>query len=668
MPAKTIDRKCHWLRKNPSSRRPEWIVFVDGESNIDPIHSDAAVHTFRLGWACLTHYTPDQGLHVHGWHQITDPVEFWNTVAPIAYENGQLYIVSHNIDYDTRVLHGFTILPGIGWPPDYIILADSCHFFTFKADKAKISLLDNMNYWQLSLADLGQEFGIPKMHVDFATCTDDELSTYCHRDVEILIKAWTYWLAFLDDHDLGNWAITTAGQAWNAYRHRFMPCKIGIHNRADAIKLERDSYKGGRCEIWKLGKFLGGPFYKLDINGLYAHCMREYPSPQKLVKVIVDVTPKYLRKLLDRYMVIAEVYVETWEPVYPLRRNGFNVFPVGTFQTTLTTPELAFALDNGHIRGIGKVALYERRHLFKAFINYFTPLRQQYKARGDTGRSLLCKMIRNALYGKFGQRGYTQEHVGDAPMGQVSVRRWIDGETGEKCTDWTFGGKTIRQYYKGESQDSFPGIASHVAACGRMVLWDYATKAGLVNVYYADTDSLIVNQAGYDALAPWLDPIKLGYLKIEAQANDLEIIAKKSYTMGKDRTLKGIKKNATQDEAGTWHQTHFTSLKWAFGSGNLNDVITYDVEKNEHPTLYHGHIDANHNVLPPEFGLDADQVATIITPESDYLWTWWVDPVWFCSLESHHRPTAVPDWYLSALRDARDEQQEIAISTVPLTF
>ena len=639
------------MRKNPTARRPDWILFVDGESTLTPIHEQADLHTFRLGWACLCHYTPTDGLHVHSWYPITDPVDLWHKCSNFALQVKQLYVVSHNIDYDARVLHAFTALPGIGWSPDYVILGDSCHFFTFKADKCKISLLDNMNYWHLSLDTLGDEFGIPKSHVDFSTCTDDELSTYCHRDVEILVKAWQYWLSFLDEHNLGNWAITTAGQAWNAYRHKFMPAKIGIHNRVDAIRLERDSYYGGRCEIWKLGRFIGGPFYKLDVNGLYAYAMQAYPSPQKLVKCVLGRNPQQIAKLLERYLCIADVYLDTDQPVYPIRIKGYNVFPVGCFRTCLTTPELIYALEHNHVKAIGEVALYTPKHLFTAYIRYFTPLRQAYKAAGDTGRSLLCKMLRNALYGKFGQRGYSQEVIADAPLGVVHVTRWKDGETGQRCTDWTFGGKTIRQTYKGESADSFPGIAAHVAAHGRMILWQYAQLAGRPNIYYADTDALIVNQAGRDALEPWIDPVKLGYLKVLETTDDLEIIAKKSYRMGIHRTLKGIKEKAVKTPGGKWRQTQFTSLKWAFAHGDLEDVITYEVEKRELATVYHGHVDDNYNVQPPRLTQDADAVASIVQPETDHSWTWWIDPDWFCSLESHRRDQPLPRWYLDALRE-----------------
>jgi hypothetical protein len=642
MTTPTIARKCHWLRRNRSSRRPEWLLFVDAESHLTATGNLADLHTFRLGWAALCHYTPAKGLVTLGWYKITDLLDFWRTVTSTAEGRDNLYVVSHNIDYDSRVLHAFSILPGLGYAPRYCIIADSCRFFSFGDKETKINLLDNLNYWPMPLAELGIEFGIPKLEIDFAACTDDELSVYCKKDVEILTRVWRYWLSFLDEHDLGDWSITTAGQSWNAYRHKFMPCKIGIHNRADAIHLERASYKGGRCEVWRIGKFLNGPFYKLDVNGLYAHCMRAYKSPQKLVKVLTNITPQELSRLLDRYMVIADVLVETDQPVYPVVLEGYNVFPVGSFRTCLTTFDLQYALPRGHITGIGQVAIYEPQYLFKPFIDYFTPLRQQYKDQGDTGRSLLCKLIRNSLYGKFGQKGYEQETIGDAPLDAVNVTRWIDSETGQKCVDWTFGGKVIRQYYTEEGFDSFPAIASHVASAGRWILWDYAQKASLENVYYADTDSLIVNQVGYDALQPWIDPVALGYLKREGSSPDLHVTAKKSYVFGSERTIKGIRKNAQEVSPGRWRQTHFTSLKWAFAKGNLDDVLTYEVEKEEHPTLFHGRLGSDHQVLPPEIALDADQVSAIVAPDSQVVWDWWIHPRWIAALETREHLPEIP--------------------------
>lgn len=654
MTTPTIDRRCHWLRKNRGSRRPELLVFVDTETNQDEIGSDRTLHTFKVGWACLARYQPHNGLEVIGWHEITDDVAFWRVVSDLAAQHKCTYIVSHNIDFDARVLRAFSIIPGLGWSPSYAILGESCRFFTFKSGKNSIALLDNLNYWRTTLATLGAEFGIAKMTIDFKTATQSKLSVYCHRDVEILVRVWDYWLRFLDKHDLGDFAITIAGQALRAFRHRFMHDEIGIHNRKDAIRLERESYKGGRCEVWKVGKFTEGPYYKLDINGLYAYVMRKYPTPRKLVKVLVNVNPDYLVKLLEEYQVIADVLLETDEPYYALHLNGFNVFPVGQFRATLTTWETINALEKGHLRGIGEVAIYTPESLFKSFIDYFTPLRQKYKAAGDMARSRMCKDLRNSLYGKFGQRGYKQKVIGDAPLDKVAVRHWLDLESQGECWDWTFGGKIIRQEKSGESEDSFPGIASHISAAGRCVLWDYAQKAGPGHVYYADTDSLIVDQAGYDNLQDWIDPLELGKLKLEGESEDLEIYAKKSYVFDGRMTTKGISKKAVRTADGLWRQTHFTSLKWAFKHGDLDHVLTYEVEKHMQNVLTFGIVGKNGAVTPPAMTLKQEDISKLIEPTSPYAWTWWIDVPWFQSLQTRKRSQ---NWSLLAWLYGLDDEE-----------
>lgn len=644
MTTPTIDRRCHWLRRNRSTKRPDLLLFVDTEAHLTAINDKADQHTLRLGWACLCRYMPRAGLKIIGWQEIKDPVAFWHTVSQIAINSKRLYVIAHNLEYDARLLRTFSILPGIGWPPAYAILGNSCKFFTFSTDKHTIALLDNMNYWQCSLDALGQDLGIAKGHIDFRTCTDRELSQYCKKDVMILVKAWDYWLKFLDQHDLGDFAITIAGQAFRAFRHRFMGHKIGIHNNKQAIALERASYRGGRCEVFRVGHFRLGPYYKLDINGLYAYCMQAFEYPQKLVKVLCNLDPIDLANLLEKYQVTADVYVETNEPYYAMRQRGLNIFPTGQFRATLTTWEVQNALRKGHLRGIGPTAIYEKAPLFKPYIEYLTPLRQRYKEEGDKARSQLCKMLRNALYGKFGQKGYKQEVIGTAPLDRIAVRRWIDYDTGRECSDWTYGGVTIRQESGGEADDSFPAIASHIAAAGRSILWDYIQKAGPRNCYYADTDSLIVNSAGYKALKPWIDPLELGCLKIEGISDDLQIDAKKEYVFQGKRTSKGIKANAERTPDEGWKQTHFTSIKWGFSHAQLDDVITYEVVKHNKSLLTHGKIGPLGKVQPPVFSLKQEDVIETIKPLDSTRWDWWIDLDWLAALPSYVRPHFLPKW------------------------
>jgi hypothetical protein len=486
----------------------------------------------------------------------------------------------------------------------------------------------------MSLEDLGRSVGLQKLDVDFAAVENEDLRVYCKRDVEIMVEAWRRWLDFVDRYDLGDFRYTVAGQAWSAYRHRFLPCDIGIHSDPRAIELERAAYRGGRCEPFFVGKLPPGPYYKLDANGLYAAMMRWYPYPRKLVKVMRSIRPYYLAHLLKTNLAIAEVVLSTTTPRYPLRVKGRNAYPTGTFLTTLTTAELEIALFNDEVRAIGRVALYEPADLFSGYIDFFTPLRQQYKLDGDHARSKMCKRLRNSLPGKFGQRGYTQEKVGDAPLDKVGRRLWLDPETGREAVDLIFGGSIIRQTREDEAFDSFPAIPAHLAAYGRLYMWSLIEQAGRRNVYYMDTDSLLVNQAGMDNLTAVVDPLKLGYLKLEGTASEVEVSAPKDYTFG-DRTVrKGVRANALEVEDGVFDQWHFTHLSYAFRAHNLEGVTVYKARKKLERGRVAGELTPSGWVTPPHLTLTPRKLLAIVGAEVDSnLWTWEFDVKWASGLE-----------------------------------
>jgi len=644
------------------------MLFLDAEARIETRSDNVQDHSFRLGVGCFCTYSPDGGVQEKEQLFFSDEIELWNWTERLSADYKELLIISHNIDYDARLCRAFFYLPRLGWEPLYAIMARSCTMFVWERDGRKIQLLDNMNWWQGSLKQIGESIGIPKLQVDFETVSDEELFPYCHRDVEILVELWKQWFHFLDDNDLGNFGITAAKQAFNAYRHRFMPCKIGIHNNAVAVSLARESYRGGRSECFFVGQAPPGKYYQLDVNALYAAMMKWYPMPQKLVKVIQNVPVSFLDELLHRYLAVAEVVLEARDPMYVYRLGGRNCYPTGAFLTTLTTPELQIALINGEIRGVGRVALYEPADLFSGYVDYFTPLRAEYRERGNFAQAGMCKLLRNSLQGKFGQVGHKQEILGDAPLEAVAVRRWINTETGETCVDWTFGGKVIRQYSGGEPYDSLPSIPAHVAAYGRCYMWSLIQKAGREHTYYMDTDSLIVDEIGYHNLAGMIDSEKLGYLKVEGTTDDLEILARKDYRFGDLRTLKGIKDNAVRLAPDLYEQWHFTTLRYAFQEKNLDGVRVGKVRKRLLHNAVAGEIAASGWVTPPHLKLRHDDlVAYLADRECERVWVWEFDEAWLRRLRSLESLREKTTYSLSFLSSPSPRPQPEPLHLEPLS-
>jgi len=639
-------------------------LFVDAEADITRGSESVQEHSFRLGVGCLCVYDAEMGLEEQEWRDFGDEIDLWNWVEELSSTYKKLLIISHNIDYDARLSRAFFYLPRLGWSPSYIVIAQSCTLLAWERGEYKIEFLDNMNWWHSSLAQIGDSIGLPKLSVDFETVDDEELLVYCHRDVEILVRLWQTWFKFLDENDFGNFGITAAKQAFNAYRHRFLTQKVGIHNNAAAASLARGAYHGGRTECFLVGKASPGTYYKLDVNGLYAAMMSWYPQPCKLVKVIQNVSVDFLDYLLTRYLAVAEVVVETREPLFVRKIAGRNAYPTGTFFTTLTTPELQIALINRAVRGIGRVALYEGADLFSGYVGYLTPLRQEYKRSGDVVRSRMCKLLRNSLQGKFGQMGHKQEIIGDAPVDEVSIRRWLDAESGRTCTDLTYCGKVIRQYSGGEAYDSLPAIPAHVSAYGRLYMWSLIELAGREHVFYMDTDSLIVDETGYRNLAGVIDPVELGMLKLEGTTENLEINAKKDYRFGDLRATKGIKSNAVELAPGLFEQWHFTTLKYGFVARSLDGVILHKVQKQLRYGRVAGTVGKDGWVKPPHLHLSPVALIEYLNrDEKAKVWTWEFDANWLRRVESleHLRERATYELHALPSPEPRPRPSPLAL-------
>ncbi|GAI16839.1 unnamed protein product, partial [marine sediment metagenome] len=190
--------------------------------------------------------------------------------------------------------------------------------------------------------------------------------------------------------------------------------KYTYTSNKEAIKLERDSYKGGRVECFYLGELKNDNYYMLDVNSLYPFVMRNNMYPVRYVKIRHNISRTALNTYLDNRAACAQVFIETAVPVYAVRRARC-IFPVGRFWTVLTTPELKYALAKGHIKQVGDCVIYKQASIFKSYVDKFYAMRQDFRSAGTAEYEELCKKMLNSLYGKFGQKGEDWTKIGDCP-------------------------------------------------------------------------------------------------------------------------------------------------------------------------------------------------------------------------------------------------------------
>ena len=588
----------HFINPNKKESRPYHAIFFDTETKSVPLPSGAERLELGLGWAC--YWTQPEGKDQNSleWCFFNSREAFWSFLSEHLDKDEELYLIAHNVAFDFRIVGGFDHAKSERWRIEFLYHKGMTTLLEYKTGQGTLRLLDMGNFFSTSLAEIGAVVGVAKTEVDFATCSFQELSDYCRRDVEILVAAWEAWLSFLDEHDLGDFRSTLAAQAMSAYRHSVMSYPIKIHNDVKVCELEREAYRGGRTECFSVGELPREQYYQLDVNGMYCYMMQQHEYPRMLKSWPLSLNLEQLAATLKKHCVIARIILETDIPAFTFRTERFNIYPTGIFQTVLTTPELEFALERCRILKVGKVAIYERAPIFQAYAEYFAELKDFYWRAGNQPFREIAKKFSNSLYGKFGQTdietdlSYELPPIGprEAPYYDWRMKRWY--------RIYKLGHQVIFEKSGGESFNSFPAIPAHVTAHARMYLWSLIEKAGLENCFYCATDSLIVNQQGYDNLSGMIDDYELGKLKVEKIADTLEIWGPNNFRLGDKLKSGGIRKNAVRLSHDVFRQDSFLGLRGAIRKGDPDLVTVKRIEKKMRRRIKTGEVQRDGRVKP----------------------------------------------------------------------
>lgn len=573
-----IERNWHYVRGNKTTSVPERHVFVDTETTKIKIGDGKWRHDLRLGWACNVIYTKKEGVTKEEWFFFRRSDDFWDWVERQCHDKRKVILWGHNIGFDLSVLGSYRALGERGWKLKLWVQDAQRVILTYRKDKKMLQVLDTLNFFKASLKQIGDDLGLPKGEVDFDTVSDADLGEYCHRDVEIVKKAVIELLNFIIHNDLGTFKMTVAGQAFAAFTHRFMSHQILVHNNIKAINLERAAYRGGRTEVFRMGK-INESVFNLDVNSMYPAMMHKHMYPTRLCGYSNDCTLPVLMGLMDKFLVIARVKIYVEEPCIGIKKNRL-IFPVGNFDAVLTSPELNEVMKVGAVKNVMEVAWYESAPIFRDYVTHMYGEREKAKQSGDKTRSLFFKYLLNSLYGKFGQKNEYWKEIGEeVNEGSEYLEDFYDFERGNWRLVYHFGGKIWDKSGFKEGYDSFVAIPAFVSAYARCYLWSLIKQAGYrENVYYCDTDSLFVNKVGYERLKPYVEQTRLGYLSNKAEGL-LLINNVKDYVFNEERNIKGIRKDAEEIEKGVFRQHQFSRFRSALKKGNVDIVEEQEVTK-----------------------------------------------------------------------------------------
>jgi len=563
-------RRAHVLRENSRGRLPNEFVVFDTEAMPRSI-GIGEEHEFRLAVAYYFNRRKKDYPNPSDKLRTKDPEELWWWIERHTSPKTKLYVFAHNIDYDVTVSKGLTFLKNMGYEVKKWFVEDSVYHIVFRGVDRTIVLADTFSLFPFSLKVIGKWAGIEKATMPDFEDSDEAWFEYCERDVQVLSQALHKYFDFLSANDLGNFAVTIAGQSFNAFRHRFMHTRIFIHNLEEVEKGEIESYYGGRVEAWYIGKVPETVWY-VDVNSMYPYVMKENSYPVEYIGTIDKPSLVDLKKLCDRYCVVARIWIETQLPILPYRTSK-TIFPVGRFIGWYSTPEILLALRKGCVVKCDVAYVYRKAILFDQYVDFFYNLKQKARHEGDKATYTLSKLFLNSLYGKFGQRTAELIEISNDDVSEDEVAEALVSMAAGRINYIRFMDKIYRKEKREPSYNSFIAIAAHVTSYARVHLWHLIETAGLSNVYYMDTDSLFVNDKGLRNLEYWLDEDKLGYLKIEKSSADVTILGAKAYIWEGERKIKGIPRGAVEKEPLKFEFDHFMKFRTKLRKGLLDRQI-----------------------------------------------------------------------------------------------
>lgn len=592
-------RKSGLLPKLKSERYPKRLLFFDTETELKYFETIGYKQVLKVGCAIYVELDINLNEKYREVYIFNSIKEFVEIIKRYDKSRKQLTCFAHNTAFDIEVLDLPNQFDKLGYSTDLPITNYGLMIWKVKSKRGTILFLDTFNYIPRTLEKIGSDIGMPKIEIDFNTCSYEELRDYCLNDTKIIEKFILNLMRFMFTNNLGSFGWTTASNSFTSYRHRFMNIQPLIHNNPDILELERNAYYGGRVECHYIGTKNDDTYYYLDINSAYPYIMKNKEIPYRLKSNDLRYSRYNFEFHINYNYVIAHVILNTNINAFPKHHNNKLVFPIGRYDTYLHNTELKFALEHNLIDDIVSYVVYDKINLFSDYIDFYYDIKKKADISGDLTTRTISKLFMTNLYGKFAQRYNDSIKIGFSPELGCKIITVVLEEKHNRYREIHWFGRKYRVISEGESTYSFPAIAGAITSETRMLLFDYMQLAKTENLLYNDTDSLIVNSLGYNNLSSVIDNHELGMLKIEETMDEITIFGCKDYEYGNKQKRKGIPKNAIEYEDGKFYFEQFEGFKTWRNRGAIGEPLLFGKIKQRLSEYNKGILNKETNYVTP---------------------------------------------------------------------
>ena len=335
---------------------------------------------------------------------------------------------------------------------------------------------------------------------------------------------------------------TISSLAFAIFRTKFLQENSICQIAGEMYHFIQKAYTGGSVNMY-IPK--GLKLFGYDINSLYPFVMRNNYLPVG--------NPVYFKgnirakdpKAFGYFKVKVTTPSSLIYPVIQLHvktKDGVRtIAPLGTFTTTLFSPEMDNAVKFGYRFEILEGYTFEKAIIFESYVDQLYKLRLEYSK--DNPLNLVSKLLLNSLYGRFGMSdSFTSIKV----MNQKEYAKFEPKNINSILDVTPIGDKYMVETFSQKREDialTNPekqvhnvniAIAAAIPAYGRMHMFNvmYELHKLGIKVYYMDTDSLYTDKPIPDYL---ISQTELGKFKLEHNINKAIFLAPKVYALETDK-------------------------------------------------------------------------------------------------------------------------------------
>ena len=563
----------HLLHEMKSTRVPRRYVFLDTEARRTRSHG-VETQVWRCGVTAEIHWqSKEQQWSRPAYLEHKTPESLWQTIAEASRVDARTVVVAHNLSYDLRISDGLRILCDLGYEIEKLSLSQGHVGFDAVLDRRRLVLIDSLTVLPRSIEELAKALEMTKPPLPRDDATDAAFLKRCRADVAILMRAYLVIVDELRLKDLGCWARTGSGMAWNTFLRWHLSDKVLVHERDDIRTIEHEASHGGRAEAWQWGRLRKGTWTEYDFALAYANVLATESLPAYLYDATGPVSINHVRKTLGPWRWLIHARVRTESPVLPCKDEHGTFYPVGTFEGTWWDVELLAAIEEGAEVEILGTLRYKGSKYLETWANWVidavadtsTPDRQIF--------GIAAKHWQRSLVGRSSMRFRGWSEVGPAFLEGVSYMPLADLDAGTFGACLQINGRRWEAWQRTWWDNALPQLLSAVIAHCRVNLWQAMRTAGLEHVVYVDTDALITDSEGSRRIEAALARGELGSLRAKHRMTRLDIWAPRYVNAPGYTRIAGVPRQRTKTGEHTYTGEVWERLPEALSTGNTSSVI-----------------------------------------------------------------------------------------------